>query len=97
MTDEDWRDGQRRTLGMQLGNDAADGHRFLVLFSSAADPVEFRLPDDFPDGNWIQVFDTRLARGSVRKRPIILRPGTPVSIEPLSLMLFQHGHLTETH
>jgi glycogen operon protein len=92
MTDEDWRDGQRRTLGMQLGNDAADGQRFLVLFSSAQDPVEFRLPDDFPDGDWIQIFDTRLARGLVREAPTIVRPGMPVSIEPLSLMLFQHGH-----
>ena len=97
MTNEDWGNGMRRTLGMQLGNDAADRQRFLVLLSSDPEPVEFRLPDDFPNGDWVQVFDTRLPRGLVRERPAILRRGTPVPVEPRSLMLFQHGNLTETH
>lgn len=97
MTNEDWGNGLRQTLGMQLGNDAADGQRFLLLLSSAPEPVEFRLPEDFPNGDWVQVFDTRLPLGLVRKAPAILRRGTPVSIEPRSLMLFQHGHLSETH
>jgi glycogen operon protein len=97
MTSADWADGSRRTLGMQLGNDAADGQRFLLLLSSASEPVPFKLPAGFPNGSWVQVFDTRLSTGLVRRDPLILHPGRTVAIEPRSLTLFQHGHLTEAH
>jgi glycogen operon protein len=95
MSNEDWGDGLRRTLGMQLGNDAADGQQFLLLLSAAPEPVDFVLPDDFPTGNWVQVFDTRLDEGLVREKPIILQPGQRFVIEPRSLVLFQHGNITE--
>ena len=79
MTDEDWADGWRRTLGMQLGNDAADGHRFLLLLNAAPEPIEFQLPRDVPNGSWVQVFDTGLSTGFVRKTPSILRQEGVVS------------------
>jgi isoamylase len=95
MTNDDWGDGQRRTLGMQLGNDAADAQRFLLLLSSAPEPIEFKLPPDFPDGSWVQVFDTALSTGLVRKDPLILQKGESVALAARSLMLFQHGHRAE--
>ena len=43
--------GLRRTLGMQLGNDAADGQRFLVLLNADARARSSSgLPDALPDG-----------------------------------------------
>ena len=36
MTIEDWADGMRRALGMQFGNDAPDGQRFLLLVNAGA-------------------------------------------------------------
>jgi glycogen operon protein len=97
MSNEDWGDGWRRTLGMQVGNDAADGQKFLLLLSAAPEPVDFILPGDFPTGNWVQVFDTRLDEGLVREKPVILQPGQRFVMEPRSLILFQHGNITEKH
>jgi glycogen operon protein len=43
MANQDWAEGLRRCLGMQLGNDAPDEQRFLILLNAAPEPVEFRL------------------------------------------------------
>ena len=48
MTDADWQEGSRRTIGMQFGNDAADGHRFLMLMNSWHEPVEVQAAGAFP-------------------------------------------------
>jgi glycogen operon protein len=93
MTHDDWGDGLRRTFGMQLGNDAADSERFLLLFNAAPDMVEFRLGDDFQNGRWVQVFDTSLAEGLVREAPAIVTAGQAVLLEARSLVVFQHGYL----
>jgi len=95
MTTDDWNDGLRRTLGMQLGNDAADGQRFLLLLNADPEPVEFKLPDDFPNGAWVLVFDTRLTAGLVRGEPVVLRPGGTFPMEGRSLVLFQGGETPE--
>jgi glycogen operon protein len=92
MTMEDWGDGQRRTFGMQIGNDAADGERFLLLFNAAPDLVEFRLPQDFPNGTWVQVFDTSLPEGLVRQSPVIVSRGASFPLEGRTLVMFQHAH-----
>jgi isoamylase len=90
MTDGDWRDGMRRALGMQLGNDAPDGQRFLILLNAAPEPVEFQLAKQ-PDGAWIAVFDTRLPGGLIRAAPEQLRSGGTFRLEARSLVLFQHA------
>ena len=95
MTTDDWNDGLRRTLGMQLGNDAADGQRFLLLLNADPEPVEFKLPADFPNGAWVLVFDTRLPSGLVRGEPVVLRPGGTFPMEGRSLVLFQGGETPE--
>jgi glycogen operon protein len=91
MTHGDWSDGQRRTLGLQLGNDAADNGRFLVLMNAAAEPVPFRLAADFPLGPWAAVFDSALPDGLVRGEPPILEPGGTFPLPARSLVLFQHA------
>jgi glycogen operon protein len=95
MTTEDWGDGLRRTFGMQLGNDAADGERFLLLINAAPDEVEFRVPEDFPEGDWVQVFDTSLPEGLVRQSPAVLAPGGSFPLKERTLVLFQHGYLAK--
>ena len=90
MTTQDWGDGMRRTLGMQLGNDAPDGQRFLILLNAAPDLVVFHLARH-PDDRWAQVFDTRLPDGVVRGTPKILKSGGTFGMEARSLVLFQHA------
>src|SRR5690606_18402714 len=52
MTESDWDEDLRRTLGVQFGNDAPDGARFLLLLNAAPEEVSFSLPEDFGDGRW---------------------------------------------
>ena len=89
MTTEDWGDGPRRTLGMQIGNDAADGVRFLLLINGTPEPVDFRLPRHVPPGDWLQVFDTGLPEGLVRENGATLAAGGTFSLDARSLVLFQ--------
>ena len=91
MTPDDWNDANRRTLGMQIGNDAPDGERFLLLVNAAPDAQPFRLHEGFPGTGWVCVFDTRAPTGVAPAPPIMLSPGGSISLEPRSLMLFQHA------
>jgi glycogen operon protein len=92
MTTGDWADADRRALGMQLGNDAPDGDRFLILFNAAPEPVEFRLPEQ-PFGRWFAVFDTGLPEGLVRGVPTLLEAGGTFPLNGRSLVLFQFAGL----
>jgi isoamylase len=91
MTPDDWNDANRRTLGVQIGNDATDGERFLLLLNAAPEPQSFHLHESFPGTGWVCVFDTRMATGDAAAPPILLAPGGSISLEPRSLMLFQHA------
>ncbi|HYF53001.1 MAG TPA: glycogen debranching enzyme GlgX, partial [Salinarimonas sp.] len=91
MTHADWSEPERRVLGLQLGNDAPDRQRFLVLINAGPDPVDFALPADFPLGGFAQVFDTRIPDGIVRERPAVLNPGGVFALEPRMVALFQHA------
>jgi len=91
MTPADWHGPSRRALGMQIGNEAGDDRRFLLLLNAAPDAVPFRLREDFPGESWVSVFDTRLPTGLVGRDPIILRRGGTVPLEPRSLVLFQQA------
>jgi isoamylase len=90
MTVQDWGDGLRRAFGMQLGNDAPDGQRFLVLLNAGPETVEFRLAKQ-PEDRWVQIFDTHLAEGLVRSAPATLRSGGAFPLDARSLVLFQHA------
>jgi isoamylase len=94
MTTQDWTEGLRRTLGMQLGNDATDGQRFLILLNAAPEPVEFTLAEQ-PHGRWAQVFDTSVPDGLVRGAPTILAAGGTFPLDSRSLVLFQYAGSAE--
>ena len=64
MDGEAWSDGDRRTFGMQIGNDAEAGDRLLLLFNAAEEPCAFRLAS-IVGGPWRPLFDTALESGSV--------------------------------
>jgi isoamylase len=89
MTNEDWAEEERRTLGMQIGNDSADGQRFIVLLNASPRKVDFRLDPNLPGTAWTHVFDTQEARGRVRPPASILHPGGTFSVGARSLALFQ--------
>jgi isoamylase len=96
MTTADWAVGLRRTLGMQVGNDAREGQRFLILLNAAPEAVEFNLAKQ-PEGRWVQVFNTTLPEGLVRGTPTVLRSGGTFRLEPRSLELFQFAGSAGQH
>ena len=71
MTDEQWRGGGARTLGLQLAGDAigeTDDHggpiiddTFLVILNAGDEPAAFVLPNHGRVRRWELVFDTALA------------------------------------
>jgi glycogen operon protein len=91
MTEADWGERERRCFGMQIGNDSADGGRFLLLFNAAPDQVPFTLASDFPVDPWAEVFDTARAEGLVRGAPVLLAKGGTFPMPARSLVLFQHA------
>jgi isoamylase len=90
MTPDD-RDANRRAFGMQIGNDAVDGGRFLLLLNAAPETQTFHLRGSFPGARWVCVFDTRIASRVVGAAPVILHQGGDIALEARSLMLFQLG------
>ncbi len=89
MSRDDWADTRRRALGVQLGNDAADGQRFLILMNAAPETVPFSLPDSFTNNVWVQVLDTTVFDMS---GPItVLKKGMRYPLAGRSFSLFQHG------
>lgn len=91
MSPDDWNDENRRALGMQFGNDARDGQRFLLLVNGAPEPVDFRLKDDLPGDIWVAILETGLPRGAVRDEPATIEAGQSMTLEPRTLVLFRHA------
>jgi isoamylase len=89
MTEDDWGKDDRHTLGMQIGNDSADGQRFLVLLNAFHKDIPFKLDPHLPGTAWTHVFDTREARGHVRAPAAVLHSGGTFSLRARSLALFQ--------
>jgi glycogen operon protein len=91
MTIDDWSDPGRQALGMQIGNDAPDGVRVLLLLNAGTAEVPFTIAPDLPSERWLQVFDSTLPGGLVEQDPTVLQPGGTFPLPPRSLVLFQHG------
>ena len=85
----DWEDGSRRAFGVQIGNDAADGERFLMLLNAGPEPTPFVLAADFPNGVWVQVLDTGIPGGLVTDAPLVLKPGGSIALPGRTFMLFK--------
>ncbi len=85
MTAVDWTQRERRTIGMQAGNRAGDGHRFLLLLSAADIPVDFRLPH-WLAGQWRPVLDSGEPTGVAAAFGTI-GPDAIVPLPPRTLLL----------
>ena len=88
MSWEDWADPARRTIGMQLGNDAADGRGILVLVNGTDQDVAFQLAAGLPGASWNPVFDTTSATGRVPDGATMIPAGGTIALRPRSLVLF---------
>lgn len=95
MTESDWDEDLRRTLGVQFGNDAPDAVRFLLLLNAAPEEVSFSLPEEFGDGRWIPVLDSATPDGSPAADAAPLTPADPLVLGARSLLLFQHAPTEE--
>jgi isoamylase len=95
MTDDDWYDGNLRTLGMLICGDATDetddhgrpitGETLLLILNASDSAMTFTLPTNLCDdgGAWTAMIDTA-ERG--------LRVVTDVAdVAPFSLVLLRHG------
>jgi isoamylase len=97
MTDDDWRQGVAKTLGIFLNGDAipdldARGQRilddsFLVLFNAHHEPVEFELPAERFGERWVKVVDT----ADEFDEGVQLKAGDAVDVEGRSLVLLRRG------
>jgi isoamylase len=96
MTEADWHDPERRTLGCQFGNEPGEGDRLLLLFNAAAAPVDFQLAEDFPGISWLPVIDTGSGDGLPRPRAAMLVPGGTIQIEGRTLLVMRHSGKNRT-
>ena len=91
MSTEDWADAKRRAMGVQLGNDSADGQRVLILMNAAPETVPFCIPEVLGDSAWVQVLDTAIDEGRLRAPITVLKKGSRYPLAGRSLSLFQHA------
>ncbi|MEA3151388.1 MAG: isoamylase, partial [Gammaproteobacteria bacterium] len=68
MTQNDWQDGNVRTLGVLFGNRNNAAHRLLFLLNASEDALEFSVPQTLPGARWVSRFDT--ARGDAEVRTL---------------------------
>jgi isoamylase len=66
MTQNDWMDGNLRTLGVLFGNRNNAVHRLLLLFNASDDAQAFKIPRSPPGAPWRCRFDTGREISAVR-------------------------------
>ncbi len=90
MSQDDWALRDRRALGLQIGNDAMDRERFLLLFNAAPESLIFRLAPDFPCDGFMPILRSCEPEGLVKKLEPLFKAGGSFQLDPRSLVLFQH-------
>jgi glycogen operon protein len=68
MSEEDWRDPTRRTLGMYLAYDdpyRVQDEAFLIWFHAGSDPIQVELPD----GPWAETYTVLAHTGADGELP----------------------------
>ena len=75
MDEAAWGDGERRAFGMQIGNDAPDGRRLLVLANAGEEAIDFQLAR-VVGGPWTPLFDTTAMDGRPVAREALKAGGT---------------------
>ena len=89
MASEDWHDGDRRALGVELGGDqAGGGDRLLILVNAGREEVRFMLPTGGPEG-WSAVLDTAVPSGAPRNPGRLLTAGGTFAAESRSVVLLR--------
>ena len=96
MTDDDWRAGFAKTIGVFLNGDAlpwqdAAGHpvrgdSFLLLFNAHWEPIEFAIPAEQWGREWSTVIDTAIAG---RVQPTRSKPGDRLKMLDRSFILLR--------
>ncbi len=89
MTNDDWGNGNRKAIGIQLGNDAPDGQRVLILMNADAETMPFALPAFLGAGEWVQLLDTSIDEGETREKMRLLKNGEKYPLAGRSFSLFQ--------
>ncbi|MDB5590165.1 MAG: hypothetical protein JWR86_690, partial [Enterovirga sp.] len=89
MTWEDWADPARQVAGMQIGNDAPDGRRLLILINGSPEVAEFRLSPIVPGPQWRPMFLSNRADGRPDGAAATLSAGGTFAIAPRSIVLFR--------
>jgi glycogen operon protein len=90
MGEGDWAKGDRRALGLQIGNDVAADERLLLLFNGSMYAVDFRLGARFPCTAFEAIFDTGRKEGTIPAPGALLSPGGSIPLAPRSLLLLRH-------
>jgi isoamylase len=90
MSQDDWLSGDRRALGLQIGNDAPDHERFLILFNAAPEEVTFQLPPEFPCDGFMPVFHSAEPEGLIKKPGALVKASGSFLLGSRSLVLLQH-------
>jgi isoamylase len=85
MTQSEWQDSERRTLGMWFGEHTGSAEHLLLLVNSADSEQLFGLPAAPADGPWICLFDTAAegvgARSLGRAQSYALKPHSVALLE----------------
>ncbi len=97
MSDEQWRDGFARSLGVFLSGRGLDEHDergrtivdtdFIVLVNAHYEAVEFKLPAQPEDARWALRVDTTNAQFEKEER--VLAPGDTYALQGRALALFE--------
>ena len=90
MVGDAWGDAERRTLGVQIGNNGAPEARILLLFNAASGDIDFVLPAAFPCGAFRPVFESTRTKGLSDPSSISVHPGEAFRLPSRSFVLLQH-------
>jgi len=89
MTQHDWHDGTRRTLGIYLADDSPDraaDDAFLIWIHGGADPVQVQLPDGF----WAETYQVVAHTGTAGELPIgKLKAGSAMTLPGRTVAVLQ--------
>jgi glycogen operon protein len=84
MTQNDWMDGNLRTLGALFGNRNNSAHRLLLLFNASDEAQAFRIPRASTGVPWSCRFDT--ARGHREVQTLNIAPCYPLVANSVALL-----------
>lgn len=90
MGEAQWRDGERRCFGMQVGNEGAADARLLLLVNAADGPVDFHLAADFTGDAFRPILDTAAETFDASGAGHRLEPGGSFPLASRSLVLLRH-------